>query len=666
MAKNDTVLIDSLLRKMQEDSGKDIGDLFEKMVLEQILKNFDLTDEELEFGWIDGSHDGGIDGFYIFINGRLLTDASDFLWPKTGAEIQVYLVTCKHKSSFQQVPLDALLASLHELLDFTRTTNSLSGKYSAEVKRCRDLLVAAFEQLSLTRPVLSFEIFYACRGETDLMGESIEARANQLTSLITSYFSGATSSFHPLGPKELVELYREIKTFSLNLPVQECLTAGDEGYVVLSKLQDFAAFVQDEHGKLRRYLFDSNVRAYLGTNLVNGDIAETLTSSTGPNFWWLNNGVTILASSASLVGKTLKLKDIQIVNGLQTTESVHRHFSTAPSASENRSLLVKVIVSQDETVRDQVIRATNNQSSVEPSALHATDKIQRNIEEILLRREWYYERRTNFYKNEGRPSGRIISPIALASGSIAILMRNPARSSRLKQRQLRLPEAYSAVYGDHFPLDAWPAVAALIRAAENSVARIFRTKRAAHTPQASSWRGPAAFIAMSRISGTVSFTHQQVAALLPELLTDDFMDECLAHCIEKSDKNNSSSVTQVQMDRVIECAIELWGLKGDPLERRQQLPNEFSILERKNLDESFLRAVSEALPVQPWKPGVHTEVAKQLNVRGNDVSAAIQKLITRGEWQRQKDGVVYDSEGNVIARDPSRAISSEGTVNPAE
>jgi hypothetical protein len=295
MAKNDVILIDSLLQQ-QESSlpSSDPGERFEKFVLEQVLKNYDFTLDELDFGWTDGSLDGGIDGFYVLVNGRLLTDPTDFSWPRSGAEIQVYLVTCKHHSTFQQAPLDSLLASVQELFDLSRSNSNLTGKYSPEIKKCRDSFIAAFRQLSLHRPTLSFRIIYASRGDTSLLGGTVAARATQLTDLLTSYFSASLATFEPLGASELVELYRQVKSFALDLPVQECLTAGQEGYVVLAKLTDYCEFVRDDNGQLRRYLFDSNVRAYLGTNMVNVDIAETLSDSSGPNFWWLNNGITIL------------------------------------------------------------------------------------------------------------------------------------------------------------------------------------------------------------------------------------------------------------------------------------------------------------------------------------------------------------------------------------
>lgn len=666
MAKNDVILIDSLLQQMQAASpGIEVGERFERFVLEQILKNFDLSNEEIEFGWTDGSLDGGIDGFYVLINGRLLTDPTDFSWPRSGVEIQVYLITSKHHATFQQVPLDAILASVQELFDLSRSNAELAGKYSADIKRCRDMFFAAFRQLSLYRPSLSFNVIYASRGDTALLGASISARATQLTDLLNSYFSASTATFTALGATELVELHREVKSFALDLPVQECLTAGQEGYVVLAKLRDYSAFVQDERGHLRRYLFDSNVRAYLGVNLVNADISETLAANTAPNFWWLNNGVTILATSASLVGKTLKLRDIQIVNGLQTTESIHRHYATStPPSNEQRTLLVKVIVSQDESVRDQVIRATNNQSAVEPAALHATDRIQRSIEEILLRNDWFYERRTNFYKNEERPEARILSPLAIAAGSVALLLKNPIKSSKLRQKHLRTPEAYQTVYSEVFPLNAWPVVAMLIRGAENAIVRLHRTTRSPQGQYLSAWRGVLAYVVAARAVGTYGFNHQDLVAIDQGKVTDVFIDECWAVISKAVGSHSSAKASELLLMKIVHALDSKWEIQGHPADGKRGLPTSAPVVgsaafPSRPESEEFLKSVSDALPLQPWKPGVHVQVATTIGVKPYRVTKAIQTLIARGVWLQQLDGVVFDRAGKEIARDESRVKRHE-------
>lgn len=123
----------------------------------------------------------------------------------------------------------------------------------------------------------------------------------------------------------------------------------------------------------------------MGLNRVNEDIRDTLADENSPGFWWLNNGITILASGASVIGKSIKLSDIQIVNGLQTTESIYRHFYQGSGDKNDRAVLVKVIVSNDEANRDAIIRSTNDQTFVELASLHATDKIQRDIEDVMSR-----------------------------------------------------------------------------------------------------------------------------------------------------------------------------------------------------------------------------------------------------------------------------------------
>jgi hypothetical protein len=87
MAKNDVVLIDAIvderLREFYPSNQRD--EVFEFLAFEQVLKDFDLSREEIEMGWVDGRDDGGIDGFFVFVNGHLLQDRGMFgIRAKTG------------------------------------------------------------------------------------------------------------------------------------------------------------------------------------------------------------------------------------------------------------------------------------------------------------------------------------------------------------------------------------------------------------------------------------------------------------------------------------------------------------------------------------------------------------------------------------------------------
>lgn len=72
----------------------------------------------------------------------------------------------------------------------------------------------------------------------------------------------------------------------------------------MAGLTAYNKFIRDDHGNMRRYLFDSNVRDFLGENRVNQEIMASLEEADSPEFWWLNNGITILATSAIPLGKT--------------------------------------------------------------------------------------------------------------------------------------------------------------------------------------------------------------------------------------------------------------------------------------------------------------------------------------------------------------------------
>ncbi|EOC1352495.1 hypothetical protein ACI096_003495, partial [Cronobacter dublinensis] len=140
MARNDTVLLDGIIEdRMQEKKpSSNKGEVFEYLVLEQVLKEYDFSFEEIESGWVDGGHDGGIDGLYIIINGHLLQDVNDFVWPKKGTDLAIYIVTCKHHDTYKQAVLESLISTVNELFDFRVPTSELNGQYNDEVKKKRD------------------------------------------------------------------------------------------------------------------------------------------------------------------------------------------------------------------------------------------------------------------------------------------------------------------------------------------------------------------------------------------------------------------------------------------------------------------------------------------------------------------------------------------------
>ena len=70
MAKNDLILIDSIIEErvsLKLPSEKK-DEVFEFLVYEQVLKEYDLSVDDIKAGSVDGRNDGGIDAIYVLVN----------------------------------------------------------------------------------------------------------------------------------------------------------------------------------------------------------------------------------------------------------------------------------------------------------------------------------------------------------------------------------------------------------------------------------------------------------------------------------------------------------------------------------------------------------------------------------------------------------------------
>jgi hypothetical protein len=82
------------------------------------------------------------------------------------------------------------------------------------------------------------------------------------------------------------------------------------------------------------------VRDYQGNTEVNEQIRNTLSGKSSEDFWWLNNGISVLCSRATVSAKTLTIENAEIVNGLQTSREIYDVFSSRPELNDGRSVLV--------------------------------------------------------------------------------------------------------------------------------------------------------------------------------------------------------------------------------------------------------------------------------------------------------------------------------------
>ena len=140
------------------------------------------------------------------------------------------------------------------------------------------------------------------------------------------------------------------------------------------------------------------------------------------------------------------------------------------------------------------------------------------------------------------------------------------------------------------------------------------------------------------------------ALAFPSTLFDDTIESIST---AKPRSRRARGWSQEQIYKAAKVMQSVHGIEG--LEELNATTLNDSVEWRQSLvDLDFAMMVDRLLPSQPWKPGVHRLVAEQLGCSIKKCSDAIQFLIEKGIRNQQKDGVVYDSEGNIIDCDEER------------
>jgi hypothetical protein len=467
VANNELVLLDQVLKDRQAERTTPLPDdkAFELFACEQALRDHELSEDEVAEGVVGGGNDGGLDGVYVFLNGALLNEDSEVFDEEfqasrmpTGSLLEVRLVQAKRETSFSETAIEKVADSTRRLLRLAEDDGDLSQLYGPQIVTRTGFFRTALQKLAGRHPQVLIHFVYATKGDAAQVNTKVAIKAKDLERQFEKeVMPGAVGRTEFLGAAELWTSCNAHPSYTMQLTYQEHATSGTSGtsHVALVTLRDYLKFLTDEQGDLRRHIFDWNVRDYQGNVEVNTEIEESLKDPAGPEFWWLNNGVTVVCSKASVIGKTYSLDDVQVVNGLQTSHTIYNVLHDAPAEHPalSRSVLVRILVTGDNaSTRDRVIRATNRQTSVGVASLRATDDIQRNIEAYFYSHGWYYDRRKNYYRNTGKSPERIVSIPLLAQAVMAMGLSEPDNSRARPSSLLKRDDEYNKIFSADIPV----------------------------------------------------------------------------------------------------------------------------------------------------------------------------------------------------------------------
>lgn len=476
MAANDVILLGERIDASRaETEGLSRSEQEAYFFAKHYLKAYAPTHDDLLAGIVDGSNDGGFDGIYIFVNGNCVRDDVPLRGMGFGADLQLVMCQVKNTTGFGEDAVDKVIVHLPELLSIDRDEKALSERFNHRVIEITRRFLNVLQQLDM--PELSIYVAFASLRAADAPHPNVGAKGVNLEGVIRRCFGSSAPAVVFLDAAGVGEFtrYQQPSTKSVVLAENPISTDTAGGYIGVVSLQEYNRFITDEAGRLDGSMFDANVRDYESGSGVNESIQHTLEEAQSDvDFWWLNNGVTIVADKVQLSGKRLSLMSPQVVNGLQTSHEIYKRGARA-DLDASRSVLVKVIEADKEATKDRIIKATNSQTTLGTSTLRATDKVQRKIEEYLGTVGLYYERRKNFYKNQQIPLAQLVSIDQLGQAVTSALAQFP-HIARGEVSKIFDDDTYQLVFHEAYPLATYSQAITILRACESFLRKDSGTK----------------------------------------------------------------------------------------------------------------------------------------------------------------------------------------------
>lgn len=474
MSKNAQILLESLIEQefQNNDNYSSISDYFEFFSASQILKNQGLSDDEVDNGIVGKGLDGGCDSIYLFLNNLLITpDVVEHISAPKDSILEMIIIQSKKTTSFGEDAVMKWKTISGNLLDLSKTTTDFMTRYNSDVLEAFTMFRDTYTRLITSRVKLKFKFYYATLASE--LHPNVILQAEELKGIIKGLFPNAVVEVTFVDSDALFDMYNAVIENRVNLKFADIpISPNQKNYIALVDLKSYFNFIVNDEGDVKKSFFDSNVRDYQGKNNVNSSISETLHRADDNDFWWLNNGVTVLASEATLVNnRELQIVNPEIVNGLQTSMEIYNYFSENREAleSEKRSILLRIIVPDNEESRDQIIFATNNQTNIPKATLRVTDPIHLQIEMYFKNRGLFYDRRKNYYKNQGRKPAEIVGVSFLAQCLITIFLKKPDYARARPSTLLNDEKTYNELYEKNNDLEVFYRVALLGKKIQRNV-----------------------------------------------------------------------------------------------------------------------------------------------------------------------------------------------------
>ncbi len=379
--------------------------------------------------------DTGIDGVAIIINGSLVTDVESLEQQAESAghlDVAFIFVQAERSSSFDAAKIGNFGFGA---VDFFKKNPSL--KRNEKVVAAADIMATVYERSSKFKrgnPVC--RLYYVTTGKwvNDL---TLEARRDAVINDLQGTGLFSSVDFNPVDANTIQKLYRQTKNaiskefIFANRTVVPEVAGVTQAYLGFLPGQEFLKLLREETGELIPGLFYDNVRDWQDYNAVNSEIKATLESQAKNQFVLMNNGVTVIARTVQPTGNKFYIEDYQIVNGCQTS---HVLFDLRDRIDDSVMVPVRLIGTQDDTIINAIIKATNRQTEVKEDQFFALQEFSKDLETYFQTfpdsQRLYYERRDRQYDRLTIEKTRVVIPPNMIRAFAAMFLNEPHRTTR--------------------------------------------------------------------------------------------------------------------------------------------------------------------------------------------------------------------------------------------
>ncbi|MBU2529047.1 AIPR family protein [bacterium] len=419
---------------------KDIreGAAFMLYSLDTILREYKF--EDIEEGIVDSSyrkerHDYGVDAVYITANREIIKTIEQLDEFNEHTKFVIHVFQLKKGRGVDQACLLKYREGIKEIIieeKYAADKNSYLYRYMTNLTEIKQKIYLKFSSDQIK---VQHYIGYGGVAKTildnDLLMKQLHGICDDLTN--GGYVNANYEIFdaqrlidwHKKGD-EIIDTLKYQKTFKY-------ITDTDgynklNGYVSVISAKEIARVVKE----YQTSLFEANIRDFYRKKDLNSKILKTSTDEKESKYFWsFNNGLTITCNKVEeLPGDKYRLYGMQIVNGCQTSNALYQALynierysllekkkdSSGLSKKESdemahiknlflrddANILVKIIETDDPELIYKITETTNSQTPIKKFSLKANDDIQLLIEEYLKHENIFYERRVNYWKNQGK------------------------------------------------------------------------------------------------------------------------------------------------------------------------------------------------------------------------------------------------------------------------